>query len=250
MKTTLSSRITDHASSWPRILAFPISFDFASVTAGRLLSRPEARAVYDHIGQAQDAQAFYEDPALDVLVGHGGFAAAQSILEIGCGTGRLAGRLLRDPCPPDARYVGLDLSPRMVEIARDRLSNDDRAEIQQTDGTVSFDQPDSSQDRIVATYLLDLLSEEDIRTFLGESHRLLKNDGRLCLAGLTRGESLLGRSVSALWAGLHALRPEWVGGCRPLRMKPFVAPGSWIIRHHEIVRAWGVPSEVLVATPA
>lgn len=216
----------------------------------RTLSYSEARAVYDRIGRAQDVQAFYEDPPLDVLINHGGFADAQSILEVGFGTGRLAERLLGDPCPPDARYVGLDLSPRMVEIARDRLSDDDRAEIQQTDGTVSFDHPDSSQDRIVATYLLDLLSEDDVRTFLRESHRLLKNDGRLCLAGLTHGQGLLGRSVSLLWAGLHALRPEWMGGCRPLRMKPFVAPGPWTIRHHEIVRAWGVPSEVLVATPA
>ncbi len=220
------------------------------MTAGRLLSRTEARAVYDRIGRAQDTQALYEDPALDVLVAHGHFAAAQSILEVGCGTGRLAQRLLRNHFSPGARYVGLDLSPRMVEIARDRLSDDDRAEIHRTGGTVSFDHPDSSQDRIVATYLLDLLSEDDVRTFLSESHRLLKNDGRLCLAGLTRGESLLGRSVSVLWAGLHALRPEWVGGCRPLRMRPLVAPGPWTIRHHEIVRAWGVPSEVLVATPA
>lgn len=216
----------------------------------RTLSHSEARAVYDRIGRRQDTQTVYERPTLDVLVARGDVGSATSILEMGCGTGRLAERLLRDHCPPDARYVGLDLSSRMVEIARDRLSSfGGRTEILQTDGRLEIDRPSGSQDRVLATYLLDLLSADDIRTFLTEAHRLLRADGRLCLAGLTRGESLLGRAVSASWAGLHAVRPEWVGGCRPLRLKPFVAPGPWTILHREVVRAWGVPSEVLVAAP-
>ena len=221
------------------------------MTAGRLLSRSEVRAVYDRIGRGQDAQAFYEDPAFEALVAHGAFEDAQSILEIGCGTGRLAERLLRAHCPPDARYVGMDLSPRMIEIARDRLSAfGERATVVETDGSFGFDGADDSQDRVVATYVLDLLPEDDIRAVLTEARRLLGPDGRLCLAGLTWGERLLGRVVSGLWAGVHALRPTWVGGCRPLRMRRFVDEDGWSIRHHEVVRAWGVPSEVLVVAPA
>lgn len=232
-------------------MAFPISFDFASVTASRLLSRSEARAVYDRIGRRQDAQAFYEDPALDVLVAHGAFDDAQSILEVGCGTGRLAERLLRAHCPPEARYVGRDLSPRMVEIARDRLAPfGERATVVQTDGALKLDRPAESADRVVATYLLDLLSADDVRGVLAEAHRVLGSGGRLCLAGLTWGESRLGRAVSAVWSGLHALRPNWVGGCRPLHAQPFLEDGPWALRHREVVRVWGVPSEVLVATPA
>lgn len=232
-------------------MAFPISFDFASVTAGRLLSRTEARAVYDRIGRGQDTQAFYEDAALNILIAQANFEAATSILEVGCGTGRLAERLLRDHCPPEARYIGVDLSPRMVEIARDRLASfGGRAEVIETGGAFSFDRADGSQDRVVATYLLDLLPERDIRAFLMEARRLLGVKGRLCLAGLTWGDDLLARTVSGAWATLHALRPGWVGGCRPLRMRSFVDDGAWTITHHEVVRAWGVPSEVLVVTPA
>lgn len=221
------------------------------MTADRLLSHSEARAVYDRIGWRQDTQAFYEDPALDVLVAHGDFGSAASILEMGCGTGRLAERLLRDHCPPSARYVGLDLSPRMVEIARDRLRPfEERAEVVQTDGRLETDRPSGSHDRVLATYLLDLLSTDDIRTFLNEAHRLLRDHGRLCLTGLTHGKSLLGRMVSASWARVHALRPEWVGGCRPLHLRPLVEAGPWIILHREVVRAWGVPSEILIASPA
>jgi len=226
------------------------SVAIAVVTASRTLSHAEARAVYDRIGRGQDTQAFYEDPALDTLVAHGDFGEASTILEMGCGTGRLAERLLRDHCPPKARYVGLDLSSRMVEIARDRIASfGDRAEVVLTDGHLGGDRPSASQDRVVATYLLDLLGDEEIRTFLTEAHRLLRDDGRLCVAGLTRGETVLGRAVSTFWTHLHVRRPHWVGGCRPLRIRPLVAPGPWTILHREIVRAWGVPSEVLVATP-
>ena len=221
------------------------------MTAGRLLTRSEARAVYDRIGRGQDTQAFYEDPALDALIAHADFGGAQSILEVGCGTGRLADRLLRTHCPPSARYVGVDLSPRMVAIARDRLASfGERATVVETDGSFGFDVPDGTLDRVVATYVLDLLSEVDIRSFLTEAHRLLRSSGRLCVAGLTWGDDLLAGLVSRGWAAVHALRPDWVGGCRPLRMREFITNEAWVVSHHEVVRAWGIPSEVLVATPA
>ena len=207
--------------------------------------------MYNRVGRGQDTQAFYEDPALDALIAHSDFEAAQSILEVGCGTGRLADRLLRTHCPPSARYVGVDLSPRMVTIARNRLASlGERATVVETDGSFGFDVAAGTQDRVVATYLLDLLSEADIRSFLVEAHRLLHSDGHLCLAGLTWGDDLLARLVSQGWAAVHACRPEWVGGCRPLRMRRFLPDGPWTVSHHEVVRAWGVPSEVLVATPA
>lgn len=241
---------THHHAHGPRISAFPISFDFPSVTAGRLLTRSEARAVYDRVGRGQDTQAFYEDPALDVLIAHGGFERARSILEVGCGTGRLAERLLRNQFPPEATYVGVDLSSRMVAIARDRLAPfGDRATVVETDGALAFDVVDGSQERVVATYLLDLLPEDDIRTFLAEARRLLGDEGRLCLAGLTWGDDFLAQLVSGAWAAVHALRPTWVGGCRPLRMRPFLDEGDWTIMHQDVVRAWGVPSEVIVARP-
>jgi ubiquinone/menaquinone biosynthesis C-methylase UbiE len=220
------------------------------VSTRRLLSHAEAQTVYDRIGRWQETQAFYEKPALDALLAHGSFETASSILEVGCGTGRLAERLLQNQCPSTTRYVGMDLSPRMVAIARARLASfEEQAEIHPTDGSFSFDWPTGSQDRVVATYLLDLLSDADIRSFLAESHRLLGETGRLCLAGLTWGESLLGRVVPHLWSAVHTIRPEWVGGCRPLRMTRFVESGPWRIAHHEVVRSWGVPSEVLIATP-
>ena len=57
-----------------------------------MLSRQEARAVYDRIGAWQDTQAFYEGPALDALIAHGSFEDARAVFEVGCGTGRRCDR--------------------------------------------------------------------------------------------------------------------------------------------------------------
>ena len=217
----------------------------------RALSRDTVRRVYDRIGRWQDLQGFYEGPALDQLIRHGAFESARSILEVGCGTGAFAARLLRDPCPPCVEYVGVDLSPRMVDIARDRLSFcGDRARVFCTDGEVSFDEADSAMDRIVATYVLDLLPAGEIRALLSEAHRMLEDHGRLCIAGLTDGESGLGRVVAGAWSGLYRLWPVAVGGCRPLRIETYLDEDRWTLTHRTVVEPWGIPSEVLVATPA
>lgn len=219
----------------------------------RTLSRDEVRTVYDRIGTWQDTQRFYEAPAFDALVAHAHFEAAESILEVGCGTGYLAARILREHAPPSAHYEGLDLSATMVEIARGRLTAfENRATVRRTDGSLTFDDPDGSRDRIIATYLLDLLSVEEARTFLRESHRLLRTrrpPGRLCLSGLTPGTAVLPRSVTALWAAVHAVRPQWLGGCRPVRCRSLLRDTRWKIAYHTVVTAWGIPSEVLIATP-
>lgn len=216
----------------------------------RVLSRSEVESFYDRVGAWQDTQSFYEAPALEALIEHGRFGEARSIFEVGGGTGRLAERLLRDHCPPDTRYEGVDLSDTMVDIVRERLvSFGDRAAVRKTDGALTFDRGDGSYDRVVATYVLDLLTYNDARTLIGEAHRLLSADGRLCLAGLTWGDDPLSRLVSHGWDALHALRPAWVGGCRPLRMRPLLRDAHWRETHHSVVTAWGVPSEVLVATP-
>jgi SAM-dependent methyltransferase len=54
-----------------------------------------------------------EDAAFDAVAE----AAPRRLLEVGCGTGRFAARLQRRL---GARFVAIDLSPRMVELARGR----------------------------------------------------------------------------------------------------------------------------------
>jgi len=214
----------------------------------RTLSHQEARRFYDRFGARQDSQQWYEREAVARLCANLDLDRARAVVELGCGTGRFAAELLDDRLPPDARYLGLDVSATMVELARERTARfGERAEIRRTDGTPHVDAPDGAFDRFVSTYVLDLLSEADVRAVLAEAHRVLAPGGRLGLVGLTRGESLLSRGVTRVWEAVHRLNPVWVGGCRPLALRGFVTEGGFRVLHHERVEQLGIASEVLVA---
>lgn len=221
------------------------------MTATRTLSRAAAKAFYDRFGERQDRQGFYEDPALDDLVAHAAFDDAQAVVELGCGTGRLAERLLARHLPATATYWGGDLSATMVELARRRLAPfGERATVEPLTGDLPLPLADAACDRFLSTYVLDLLPEGEIATTLAEAHRLLRADGLLCLVGITPGSTLASRIMMRLWKGLHTLRPALVGGCRPLALVPRLDPKRWTVDHHRVVSAYGVASEVLVARSA
>lgn len=212
-----------------------------------MLSHEQARRFYDRFGVKLDGQAFYEDPANADLVAHARFGESQAVFEFGCGTGRFAARLLADHLSADCRYVGIDISETMVRIARDRLRPwGERAEVRQSPGAVVLDEADAGFDRFIATYVLDLLSEEDISRLLAEAHRVLVPGGLLCLASLTEGQSLLAKSVTAVWKMVHAVRPALVGGCRPIRLARYLNDGDWRITHRAFITR-GISSEVVVA---
>ncbi|MGE0354379.1 MAG: class I SAM-dependent methyltransferase [Gemmatimonadales bacterium] len=215
-----------------------------------MLSPAAVRHFYDRFGARQDRQGFYEDPALDDLLAHADLSSARRIVEFGCGTGRLAARLLQQA--PSAAYIGWDVSTTMVRLARDRLGPlGRRAQVHLLDpGAVQLPIPDHAADRFVSTYVLDLLSPEDIHAVLREARRVLQPGGRLCVASLAAGSTAVSRLVSGLWTLVFRLRPQLVGGCRPIALAPYCAGSSWEVLHQRVVRSWGISSEVLVARPA
>jgi ubiquinone/menaquinone biosynthesis C-methylase UbiE len=215
----------------------------------RTLPPAQARSVYDRIGARQDTQAFYEDAAIEDLVANAAFDRARSVVEFGCGTGRLAKALLEEELPLAATYVGFDLSPVMVGLASDRLARfRERAAVRSTDGISSLAIGDASCDRFVSTYVFDLLSEERIAEMVAEAARVLEPEGRLCLVGLTVGFTPMTRWVERVWRRVHAFRPAWVGGCRPLELSQFLTESEWTIRHRRVLAPFAIPSEVLVAS--
>jgi len=209
----------------------------------------DARRFYNRMGAAQDSQAFYENAAVDRLLREGRFEEAHEVFELGCGTGRIAARLLRDVLPPGAEYLGVDVSSTMVRLTRERLAEwPDRAEVLQVCGG---DEPlpaaDASVDRVLSTYVFDLLSDADRAWTLSECHRVLRKGGLLCHAGIAPGEGPITATVSGIWRGLHALSPWLVGGCRPLMLSHQLDSAEWIVSYTQRLSRFAVTSEVLVA---
>jgi len=214
-----------------------------------VLTAEQARRVYDRIGRAQDWQRVYEDAATADLVAHAGFDTADAVVELGCGTGRFAAELLARHLRAEATYAAVELSPRMVALASDRLWRwRDRATVSLVDGHATIPARDGAADRFVADYVFDLLGPEETRSKLAEARRVLAPGGLLCAAGLTSGEHGVARNVSRAWRGIWARWPALVGGCRPVRLVDALDPAAWEINHHRVVVAWGIPSEVVIAT--
>jgi len=214
----------------------------------RTLSHDEARRFYDWLGARQDSQGFYEDAAIAELIDHADFAQARSVFEFGCGTGRLAERLLREILPPDCRYEAVDISSTMVGLARARLARwGERASVEQTSGAMTIAAPDASIDRFVICYVIDLLGEEDIRCLLAEAHRVLEPGGYLCTVALSSGSSLSAIIVGSVWRALFRLHPRLVGGCRAIAVRERLDDTEWSVHYANVITRFGMSSEVLIA---
>ena len=60
----------------------------------KTLTPAQAMQFYDRMGARQDWSRFYEAAAIDRMIEQGDFGNAQRVVEFGCGTGRIAERLL------------------------------------------------------------------------------------------------------------------------------------------------------------
>jgi SAM-dependent methyltransferase len=212
------------------------------------VSHDQARRFYDRIGRGQDARPVSERRALDALAAQGDFGRAAAVVEFGCGTGRFAARLLRERLPGSATYLGVDVSPRMAALAGAALAPwQDRARVVLTEGDVGLPVADGAADRVVSTYVLDLLSPADATTFIAEARRVLRPGGVLALASLAPGRTPPARLVTRLWRALWNVNPALLGGCRPLDLGPLIDAGHWDVTAHFPVTDWFLSSDVLVA---
>ena len=217
----------------------------------RGLTAAEAARVYDRIGRLQDTQAPIERGAVDRLVAVGDLGHAQAVFELGCGTGAFAGRLLAHVVPDSCSYVGADVSPNMVALARRAVAPwSERASVVQLDGSLPLPVADGWADRFVAAFVLDLLDPDYADEVLADAVRVLRPGGLLCLSSLTWGRSWTGRLISGAWHRLWRLAPSLVGGCRPIDLRQLASGEHWKVVEDVIVESWRFPAQVLVAERA
>lgn len=215
----------------------------------RTFSHARAKRFYDRFGARQDRGALYERRPIELLIENAEFGEAAAVFEFGCGTGRLAERLLSRHLPEEATYTAVDVSDTMSELTRARLAPwGSRAEVRLTAGGMDLDAAESSHDRFVCAYVCDLLSIDDIHKLLGEARRVLRPGGLLCLASLTAGHGFGAKLATGLWRLAYLASPALVGGCRPIRLWRYIYSEHWEARYRRVVCPGGLCSEVLVAS--
>lgn len=218
----------------------------------RLLERDEVVGVYDAFGARQDTQGWYEDAPLAVLkeqmfgVHENPSGDPLSVLELGAGTGKLAHEIVTELVPSGSRYLGIDISPVMVDLARTRLRDCSDAHAVVGDARQQLPLADGCVDRVVAAYVFDIFSEDEIRGVYAEVARVLVPGGLFGAVSLSSGTTTWSRMTSRLWSFVHTLRPTAVGGCRPVDVLKCI-PEGFDVAHASKKVAGGIPSEVIVS---
>ncbi|MEN8704516.1 MAG: class I SAM-dependent methyltransferase [Nocardioides marinisabuli] len=133
---------------------------------------------YDDFAAAYSARnekslfnAYYERPEMLRLAGD---VAGLEVLDAGCGSGPLAEALRAR----GAAVSAFDLSPVMVELARERLGGD--ADVRVADLGAPLPYADDSFDLVVVSLALHYV--EDWDSALAELRRVLRPDGRLTVS--------------------------------------------------------------------
>ncbi|KRF37147.1 class I SAM-dependent methyltransferase [Nocardioides sp. Soil805] len=135
-------------------------------------------AEYDDFAAAYSARnekslfnAYYERPEMIRLAGD---VAGLEVLDAGCGSGPLAEALRAR----GAHVSGFDLSPAMVELARERLGED--TDLRVADLGAPLPYPDDTFDLVVVSLALHYV--EDWASALAELRRVLRPGGRLTVS--------------------------------------------------------------------
>ena len=165
------------------------------------------------------------------------------VLEAGCGPGfalpDLALAVGTSGC-----VRGLDLSPRMVALARRRLAQAGgmpSARVEQGD-VRNMPFPSAFFDACFVSFTLELLGDPDMIRALGECMRVLRPDGRLVVVSLSRnGPDTPARS---LYESGHRHLPGLLD-CRPIHVAQSLAAAGFRITGQQVFRLSGLPVEVV-----
>jgi ubiquinone/menaquinone biosynthesis C-methylase UbiE len=171
----------------------------------------------------------------------------ERVLEVAVGPGLTLVDLAR-AAGPGTPVTGVDLSPGMLDVARDNLRT---AGIKDVDlrlaDAADLPFPDGGFDVLYNAYMLDLVPTERIPTILAEFHRVLAPHGRLVLLNMSKPDA----TSTTLRERLYRHLPEplvlnVLGGCRPVVTAGLVSAAGFT----DVERTYlphGMASEVVTA---
>jgi demethylmenaquinone methyltransferase/2-methoxy-6-polyprenyl-1,4-benzoquinol methylase len=207
------------------------------------------RAFYDGISRVYDlladrSESEARNVGLELLAARPG----ESVLEIGFGTGHALARLA-EAVSGSGSVVGIDLSPGMVEIARERLANvgvAGRVELVcAAVPPISF--PDASFDAAFLSFTLESFADAAIARVLSELRRVLRAGGRLGLVALsTPAAGATPHVLERAYGWLHRQFPHIVD-CRPIDAAEALRAAGFGIVRRAGVEIWTLRVAALLA---
>ncbi len=146
------------------------------VVSTLLRAHPEDEAMARAVGGEYERFGVLEHA---VLREHAGLTPSSSVIDVGCGSGRLAVQLARHPT---LDYLGIDIVPALLDYARRRAARPDFRFINVD--RIGIPGADDSTDIVCFFSVLTHLLHEESFVYLREAHRVLKPGGRVVFSFL------------------------------------------------------------------
>jgi ubiquinone/menaquinone biosynthesis C-methylase UbiE len=205
--------------------------------------REDISALYDRIAPIYDTWGrLTESRARNRAIELAAIRDGQKILEVAVGTGLAFYEIVKRN--PNGTNTGIDISPKMLNRAKNRLLELEDAQYSLITGDAfNLEAKDDSVEILVNNYMFDLIALDDMDKLLAEMKRVLKKGGRLVLVNMTRGE----RFGSNIYDHLYRLHPRLMGGCRSVQLAPLLRRHGFNVVVREYHQQMLFPSEVILA---
>ena len=208
-------------------------------------SKTEAKDAYNKISKFYDyTEGIFEKKYTDMALKYLDIKQGEIVLEIGFGTGNALIKM--------AEYVGnigtvygIDISPKMVEIANRKIKNkllSDRIKLTCGDA-IRLPYPDEKFNVVFISFTLELFDTPEIPVILQEVRRVLIQNGRLGLVSLSKenGSSLFLRLYE--WA--HIKFPKYID-CRPIFASHSIKVAGFNIQDKKKTKIFLAPLEIVI----
>jgi demethylmenaquinone methyltransferase/2-methoxy-6-polyprenyl-1,4-benzoquinol methylase len=216
-----------------------------SELAQLLRTKDERRRFYDKIAPCYDLLAERsEQPIRETAFDMLSPAPGERILEIGFGTGHLLSRIAESVGEEGCAY-GIDISQemlRLTELVVEAKKLNSRVELVRGDA-VSLPFDDDMMDAVILCFTLELFDTPEIPQVLAECKRVLRPNGRLVAAALSKeGKPPL---VTKAFEWTHRHFPNFMD-CRPIHLERAVEDAGFIIGADQLEHSW-MPVEIILA---
>ena len=208
-------------------------------------SKEEARASYNRLSKCYDLfsrfESKYREAGLRKLAAEEG----ETVLEIGFGTGHSL-LPLAQAVGERSKVCGLDISEGMCKVARSKVMKAglaDRVWLQCGDAAQLPYEPNFF-DAVSISFTLELFDTPEIPAVLKECHRVLKNEGRICVVAMSR----VGKPgmILRLYEWFHCRFPSYVD-CRPIFGRKALQEAGFKVEDVTVMSMWGLPVEIVLA---
>lgn len=166
------------------------------------------------------------------------------ILEPGFGAGQVLASLA-EVVGESGGVCGIDISDGMVDAARKRLARKgllNRVELRRGDAS-KMPYAGNTFDAVFMSFTLELFPEDEIPVVLAECSRVLKKDGRLCVASMSKRGGNQFMMKLYLWS--HRMFPRFVD-CRPIFAGEALGRAAFHVVEQRILSMWGLPVEIVL----